>query len=425
MITPITFNLIRHIKYMIKTNRSLKFLFSSYLTILLLTNLSVSGQTYPFINQQASVLHLSKDSAQFLDFYKKIDELKTGARNKVSIVHFGGSHIQAGFWTEVLMNGFQNIGNFKGGGTFIFPFKIVKTNSPSFFKSFTTGQWIRKRNALAKEMCDNLGMAGMAGITNDAENTFGFKLLPNNHHQTFNSLRVYHNFNPSFEFSIINQEGLYFTRKDFKAKSYTEFIFESYIDSINFKLIKKDTLIRDFMLRGFSIENSNPGFYYASIGVNGASTSSYLKCQEFVNELSGLPPDLVIFSLGVNDTHAPNFSKQQFMANYDSLITLVKLASPNCVFLFTTVTDNYMTRKASNKRPIKAQEAMFELMEKHHAAVYDLYEVMGGYKSISKWYKAGIAAKDKVHFNGKGYTLLANLMFDAIYKSYQYNTKIK
>ena len=56
---------------MIKTNRSLKFLFSSYLTILLLTNLSVSGQTYPFINQQASVLHLSKDSAQFLDFYKK------------------------------------------------------------------------------------------------------------------------------------------------------------------------------------------------------------------------------------------------------------------------------------------------------------------------------------------------------------------
>jgi lysophospholipase L1-like esterase len=410
---------------MIKNSPSHILLFLSYFTLQLFTTNLVHAQQYPFINQQASVLHLSKDSSAFMNFYKKIDELKTGKRNKVSIVHFGGSHIQAGFWTEVLMNGFQKMGNFKGGGTFIFPFKIVKTNNPLFFKSFTTGQWIRKRNALAKEMCDNLGMAGMAGITNDSENTFGFKLLPNNHHQAFNSLRVYHNFNPSFEFSITDQVGLHFTRKDDKAKSYTEFIFESYIDSINFKLIKKDTLIRDFMLRGFSIENSNPGFYYASIGVNGASTSSYLKCQEFVNELSGLPPDLVIFSLGVNDTHAPNFSKQQFIANYDSLIKLVKLASPNCVFLFTTVTDNYMTRKASNKRPIKAQEAMFELMEKHHAAVYDLYEVMGGYKSISKWYKAGIAAKDKVHFNGKGYTLLANLMFDAIYKSYQYNTKIK
>ena len=84
-----------------------------------------------------------------------------------------------------------------------------------------------------------------------------------------------------------------------------------------------------------------------------------------------------------------------------------------------------MTRRTSNKRPIKAQEAIFELMNKHNAAVYDLYSVMGGYKSIYKWYKAGLAAKDKVHFNGRGYTTLANLMFDAINRSYKYNSKIK
>jgi lysophospholipase L1-like esterase len=50
---------------------------------------------------------------------------------------------------------------------------------------------------------------------------------------------------------------------------------------------------------------------------------------------------------------------------------------------------------------------------------------MGGYKSIYKWYKAGLAAKDKVHFNGRGYSLLSNLMFDAIYRSYMYNSKVK
>ena len=374
----------------------------------------LKAQQYPFIKYDQSKLYFSKDSSQFMDFYKKIDELKEGKRNKVTVIHFGGSHIQAGFWTEVLMDGFQSMGNFNGGGTFIFPFKIVKTNSPHFFKSFTTGNWIRKRSALAKEMCDNLGLAGMAGITNDSANTFGFKLLKNNHHQSFNTLRVYHNFNPSFEFFIEEQVGLQFTRRDFKKESYTEYHFETYIDSVNFNLVRKDTIIKDFMLRGFSVENSNPGFYYASIGVNGASTSSYLKCQEFVNELTGIPPDLVIFSLGVNDTHDSNFSKQKFIENYDSLISLVKVASPNCTFLFTTVTDNYMNRKTANKRPIKAQEAMFELMEKHQCAVYDLYGVMGGYKSIYKWYKAGLAAKDKVHFNGRGYTILANLMFDAI-----------
>ncbi len=412
------------IKNRTKINFTILFM-SLFSCVFFLTTTKLKAQQYPFINYTASVLHLSKDSSQFMNFYKKIDELREGKRKKVTVVHFGGSHIQAGFWTEVLMDGFQNIGNFKGGGTFIFPFKIVNTNSPHFFKSFTTGKWTRKRNALSKEMCDNLGLAGMAGITNDSANSFGFKLLQNNHHQTFNSLRVYHNFNPSFEFSIANQTGTHFVRKDYIAKSYTEFIFETYIDSINFNLVRKDSIIPDFMLRGFSIENSNPGFYYASIGVNGASTSSYLRCQEFVNELSGIPPDLVIFSLGVNDTHDTNFSKEQFSTNYDSLISLIKIASPNCTFLFTTVTDNYMNRKTPNKRPIKAQEAVFELMEKHNAAVYDLYAVMGGYKSIYKWYKAGLAAKDKVHFNGRGYTLLSNLMFDAIYRSYMYNSKVK
>ena len=409
-----------------KKSRTIHIIFTCLLScVFYLVSYQTKAQQYPFINYDQSKLYLAKDSSQMMSFYKKIDELRVGKRKKVTVVHFGGSHIQAGFWTEVLMDGFQSMGNFKGGGTFIFPFKIVKSNSPHFFKSFTTGKWIRKRSALAKEMCDNLGMAGMAGITNDSANTFGFNLLKNNHHQKFNSLRVYHNFNPSFEFSIANQTGLQFTRNDFKKNGYTEFFFESYIDSVNFNLVRKDTIIPDFMLRGFSIENDNPGFYYASIGVNGASTSSYLRCQEFVNELSTIPPDLVIFSLGVNDTHSVNFSKDQFMANYDSLISLVKIASPNTAILFTTVTDNYMTRRTANKRPIKAEEAMFELMEKHKASVYDLYAVMGGYKSIYKWQKAGLAAKDKVHFNGRGYSILANLMFDAINRSYKFNSKIK
>lgn len=382
------------------------------------------AQAPSFINDRASKLTFGKDSSQFMDFYKKIDELRQGKRKQINIIHFGGSHIQAGFWTEVLMDGFQNLGNFKGGGAFIFPFKIVKTNSPHFFKSFTTGKWIRKRSALAKEMCDNLGLAGMAGITNDSACTFGFNLMKNNHHQSFNSLRVYHNFNPSFEFSLANQSNLNFVRKDFKREGYTQFIFETFIDSINFNLIRKDTVIKDFMIKGFSIENSEPGFYYAAIGVNGASTSSYLRCQSFVDELATIPPDLVIFSLGVNDTHDRNFSKKEFKQNYDSLVRLIQSVSPNCAILYTTTTDNWMNRKTPNKRPIAAQQAFYELMEEHKASVYDLYAVMGGYKSIYKWYKAGLAAKDKVHFNGRGYKLLAGLMFDAINRSYQYNSKI-
>lgn len=414
----------RNKKQNIKTGKATLLLIVVFL-ISHISYLTSHAQVPGFVNTNASKLYFSKDSSQFMNFYKKIDELREGKRKQVTVIHFGGSHIQAGFWTEVLMDGFQGLGNFNGGGTFIFPFKIVKTNSPHFFKSFTTGKWERKRSALAKEMCDNLGMSGMAGITNDSANTFGFSLLKNNHHQNFNSLRVYHNFNPSFEFSVTNQTDLHFVRKDFMKEGYSEFVFETFIDSINFNLVRKDTLIKNFMLKGFSIESSNSGFYYAAIGVNGASTSSYLRCQSFVDELATIPPDLVIFSLGVNDTHDRDFSKQEFKQNYDSLVKLIKSVSPDCAVLYTTTTDNWMNRKTPNKRPIKAQEAFFEMMQEQNAAVYDLYAVMGGYKSIYKWYKAGLAAKDRVHFNGKGYKTLATLMFEAIDRSYKYNSKVK
>ncbi len=402
-------------------------LFIIWLTILIsqFSHLSSTAQQYPFINYNQSKLVFGKDSSKMMSFYKKIDELKNGKRDRINVVHFGGSHLQAGFWPEVLMNGFQNLGPYEGGGLFIFPFKIVKTNSPHYFRSFSYGKWKRCRCALGKEMCSNLGMAGMAGITNDSLVTFGFALAATTHHKNFNSVKVYHNFNSSFELGLNHESGLQFSRKDYEKKGYTEFTFESFIDSLNFVVIRKDTLRRDFMLRGFSVENSNPGFYYANMGVNGASSGSFLRCSEFVNELKSIPPDLVIFSLGVNDTHDVNFTKQGFIAKYDSLIAQVKKASPDCAILFTTVTDNYMNRKTSNKRPIKAQEAMYELMEKHRASVYDVYAVMGGYKSIAKWYKAGLAAKDKVHFNGRGYTIVGTLLFEAIDKSYKYNTKIK
>jgi hypothetical protein len=346
-----------------------------------------------------------------MNFYKKIDELKEKKRDKVTIVHYGGSHIQAGSWSDKLIYNFQVMGPFEGGGLYCFPYRVAKTNSPNYFKSFTTGSWKRFRCATWKEMCENLGMAGIAAVTKDSSNTFGIKLNTNQHHEKFNSIKIYSNQNPSYEYTLAPMQSKYI-RRDEIEKGYTVFEFEDYIDSVNFVLTRKDTIRPDFMLYGFSLENSKPGFYYAGFGVNGAASNSYLKCNLFRQQLETVKPDLVIFSLGVNDTQG-------------SLITEVRKASPDCAILLTTTSDNYIKRRTANKRPIKAKDAMFELMEKHQASVWDLYGIMGGYKSIYKWYKVGLAAKDKVHFSGKGYGLIGQMMFDAIDKSYKANTTVK
>jgi lysophospholipase L1-like esterase len=381
-------------------------------------------RTYSFINYNENYLHHSKDSSLTLNFYKKIDELREGKRERVTIVHYGGSHIQAGTWSDKLIYNFQALGNFEGGGLYCFPYKIAKTNSPPYFKSYTTGTWKRYRCATFKEMCMNLGMAGIAAVTNDSANTFGIKLQPNKHHEKFNTLKIYYNFNPSFQFQL-DSIGTKYIRRDEPEKGYTLFEFEQYVDSVNFSLVKLDTIRKDFMLYGFSLESTKPGFYYAGFGVNGAASNSYLRCNLFGDQLQTVKPDLVILSLGVNDTQGKDFSKADYIEHYDSLITEIRKVSPDCAVLLTTTSDNYIRRRTANKRPITAQDAMFELMEKHKGSVWDLYAIMGGYKSIPKWQKVGLAARDRVHFSNKGYSLIGQMMFEAIDKSYKVNSTIK
>jgi hypothetical protein len=91
--------------------------------------------------------------------------------------------------------------------------------------------------------------------------------------------------------------------------------------------------------------------------------------------------------------------------------------------LLTTTTDNFIRRRTPNKRTLQAKEAMFELMRKHNVAVWDLYTIMGGYKSMIKWQKVGLASRDRVHFSPKGYTIVGTLMCDALLKSYRNNIK--
>jgi lysophospholipase L1-like esterase len=378
----------------------------------------------PFINYSKNNLIFSKDSSNMLGFYKKLDDLKTGARNRVSIIHVGGSHIQAGIWSEAMHDGFQDLGNYEGGGMYAFPFKLAKTNSPHSFKTYSDGKWKRCR-CIQQEKCTPLGVSGIAVVTNDSANYFALKVQTNEHLKNFTKIRVYHNFNKSFYFSLKRETPIAYKRFDNEKEGYTLYTFDVAVDSVCFDLLRKDTVNKGFELFGFSLENDKPGVYYASMGVNGASTESFLRCENFVQQLKTLQPDLVIFSLGVNDVHGPNFKASDYMAHYDSLVSFVKEAAPDCAILFTTISDNYIRRKTPNKKTMLGDDAILELAAKRNLAVWDLFGVMGGYKSMYKWYKAKLAARDKVHFSPKGYKILASLMFESIQKSYKANSSLK
>lgn len=378
----------------------------------------------PFLNLTANKLYMPSDSTMFTKLFLRMLTLSsTPSANNITVVHIGGSHVQAGIWTNTFENDLRNKFTSGGGGYFVFPYKIAKTNGQPYASAFTNGNWKRCR-AISQDTCSPLGMNGIRVSTNDTNCVFGLALKPKAGIQKANLVHVYHNFNASFSFKINN--AAIQSRTDFLEAGYTAFELTEANDSISFTLTRLDTLQRDFHLYGFSLLNTSaPGFFVAGLGANGASSTSFLKCNLFVPQLKTIQPDLVILSLGVNDTQSKGFEKEDYIEHYDTLINRIKEANPNVCIVLTTTTDNYVRHKVSSKRSVKtsnkstiqAQEAMFDLMKKHNVAVWDLFEVMGGYKSMAKWQKAGMAARDKVHFTAGGYVAVGHLMYEAFLKS--------
>ena len=99
--------------------------------------------------------------------------------------------------------------------------------------------------------------------------------------------------------------------------------------------------------------------------------------------------------------------------NYVTLIKNIREADPGVPVLLTVPGDSYRRHRYDNLNLAAARDAVFEVAKQADCAVWDFYSVMGGPKSILHWYKAGLVARDKLHFNKTGYILQADLMFGA------------
>jgi lysophospholipase L1-like esterase len=381
--------------------------------------LFVHAQEIPeWINISQNKIIFDKDSSDFYRFIEKLKQVKTGKRRNIYIVHFGGSHVQGGFWSESIMNTLQEELKTKGGGYFVFPFKQVKTNSPYYFKTYSNGKWKVNKCTKISDSLKYIGMCGISAITdtscyvsikNEWKKLDGFTRIKffyrkNNHYEVF----------PSFQ-----------TSKIIEHENYTEYLLSQKLDSISFFIQKKDTNYSEFILDGFSCENDSGGVYYAGFGVNGATSESFLKCALLLHQLKNIQVDLFILSFGVNDVKNKAFSKQKYIQNYDSLISKLKKSQPNSSILLTTISDNFIKRKIANPRTQAGNEAIYEIMKKYQLSIWDLNAVMGGKKSMLKWYKAGLSAKDKIHFNKKGYFILGKLMVNAIIDKLSNSSNLK
>lgn len=90
-----------------------------------------------------------------------------------------------------------------------------------------------------------------------------------------------------------------------------------------------------------------------------------------------------------------------------------------------TNNDSYIRRKKPNEKALVAQDAFVELAEKHQAALWDVFDMMGGLGSAYRWYQNGLMKPDLVHFSNQGYEYLGDCLFEAIMQDYQHYQKQK
>ncbi|MDQ3190047.1 MAG: GDSL-type esterase/lipase family protein [Bacteroidota bacterium] len=375
-------------------------------------------EDYTFVDKQFNKIDIYGSDTKYKNLYSKMEKMLLSGEGNINIVHFGGSHIQADIWSGRTRNQLQELmPGSSGARGFLFPFKMGKTNNPYHYLIDYNGSWTTHRN-VEKNKDGLLGVSGISVTTEDTLSSIKIYFRegqPTSYYH--NRVKIFHHLTDS-SYHIIPINAGNYKEFNYPLKGYTEFIFDQKKDTLELEIRKTGESQKYFTLFGFSLENDEPGFTYHSIGVNGASVPSYNRCSLLPTHLAAIKPDLIIFSIGINDIYDSDFTAKRYLQNYDTLLLNIKAAWPNTAILFTTNTDSYYKKKYANEKSLEAREVMIKLAEKHGAGVWDMLNVMGGVGSIKNWERQGMAKRDLIHLTPDGYKIMGDLMFNAILNSY-------
>ena len=386
---------------------------------------------YSFLNDSAKNIQYP-DSIEFDRrdlFFSKLDSVVLCHKGKVNILHLGGSHVQADFFSHTVRCHLDSLnGDLKPSRGIIFPFKTAKTNNPTNYKVYSKGAWVTSKN-VKKDRIAKLGVTGIAVTTEDRNAEIKVNMNPKDSTQRwgFTMLRLlgYTDSLDKVTPIIMQTDSTWIMPEhDSETESYI-FRFSGIQDSFLVKFVQNDSVTHKFSVCGFLLENEDDGIIYHSIGVNGAAVPSFISCENFERDLQWIHPDLVIFAIGINDAVPVKFSETQFIANYDSLISEIEQVNPECFYIFITNNDSFrkIRRKRKtiyvvNSNAIKVEHAFQTLARKHNGGYWNLFQWMGGLESMRKWEQNGLAQKDKIHFTKKGYQLIGDVFYNALVSSY-------
>lgn len=409
------------------------------LLLLLLSGGSMNGYAQPLANLvqkqvepldsqifvcDHDVLVFPSNHARFDALYQRLQRGQEEGVDGLSILHIGGSHVQAGVFSGRMRQNLCALSPQQPVGRgMMFPFSVMGTNGPRDYSFSSTGRWSKYKN-VDKSPEQTLGLAGACIVADDLSSTLSL-----HYSQPFESVLLFGEnlVDTAFVLPLIIADGDTIYAPRTSGESGYEFMLSHPVTECTVAL--SGDSCGSFAFRGMIVDPYSGGISYSESGINGAAVPSWLKCAAFQKELETVAPDLVIFGIGINDANVQNFSPEQFKQNYRTLIHRIQTCNPDCAFLFITNNDCYLragrSKKTFNRNTEQVEQAFLELAGEYDGAVWNLYQLMGGYKSSARWVKAGLMRSDYVHFTQRGYELLGDLLYNAILQDYLGWTKVQ
>ena len=357
--------------------------------------------------------------------------MKTG--RVVSIVQLGDSHIQAGHTTAPLREALQASYGDAGRG-WIGWYSLYGSNSPRDYRVTSSGFGWQRELILKPEGVHPMGVGGYV-LSTRALNSFSVGISCTEH--PFRQIRLLRTASSrpltSFPLSDLRlgrfSTGAYVVDTLSWSTPYTSVTLNS----------TEGEESEESVYAGCVLLSGKGGVLVQDIGINGAAYRHYALA-EYVEQLTLLDPQLLILSLGTNDSYTARFQVESFTETLEQMLALVKAFLPRAKVLLTTPPPSFFRRALShyvttgrrrhkhrrkvttiayafNDHAAEVSEEIMRCARKHGVAAFDLYAAMGGQVGIDSWIAEGLMATDRVHYNREGYERQGQLITSAVQRA--------
>ncbi len=365
-----------------------------------------------------SANRISGDLSALDPFFESLRTTQRDTLAVVSIFHLGDSHVQAGFYPAAVRECFRrDFGN--AGRGLIVPLKLARTNEPPDYLIVSDENWTASR-CIQREPTRAPGIGGVALWTTAGCASFRITTP----HEAFDRITVFHHDRaPLLEAPEESACEIGCPWQD--TESVTTIRLRDSVRTIQLVADSFPDGYSNPEFYAFSLENGRGGVLYHSAGINGNSYDSQLRAEAMLRQTASLRPDLIVVSLGTNDSFGRNFDASALYDRIGKLVGRLREYNPQSAILLTVpmecctrVRYKGKTVRRINPNSEKVRQQIIRAAEAHGLPYWDFYTVAGGRGARERWYDARLSNADRIHLTREGYRLQGNLLYEALKEAY-------